>query len=200
MEVSLFSFFFNFDIMTNKLSLNIPDIQTDCILRIEDTSWYDPIMPYVCPTLQVLVPGFKDCVEFNSTTVPIVVEKGFIFNLNACELKLQSGQCGVLFNELPDGVYVIKYSISPNEQLYVEYNHLRITAIKKQLKAELCKLQLGACEPGAETDAKFKDLMRISGYIDAAKASVEYCLDAEKGMVIFNYAKKLLDAFSCKIF
>lgn len=185
--------------MTNKLSLNIPDIQTDCILRIEDTSWYDPIMPYVCPTLQVLVPGFKDCVEFNESTSK-VVGKGFIFNLNACELKLQSGQCGVLFNEIPDGVYVIKYSISPNEQLYVEYNHLRTTAIKKQLKAELCKLQLGACEPGAEIDARFKDLMRISGYIDAAKASVEYCLDAEKGMVIYNYAKKLLDNYSCKIF
>lgn len=185
--------------MTNKLSLNIPDIQTDCILRIEDTSWYDPIMPYVCPTLQVLVPGFKDCVEFKETS-PKVVGKGFIFNLNACELKLQSGQCGVLFNELPDGVYVVKYSVSPNDQLYVEYNHLRTTAIKKQLKAELCKLQLGACEPGAEIDARFKDLMRISGYIDAAKASVEYCLDAEKGMVIFNYAKKLLDGYSCKLF
>jgi hypothetical protein len=185
--------------MTNKLSLNIPDIQTDCILRVEDTSVYADLMPYQCPTLQVLVPGYKDCVEFNSTS-PKVVGKGFIFNLTACDLELQFSQCGSLYNEVPDGIYVIKYSMSPNEQLYVEYNHLRVTAIRKQLKAELSKLKLGACEPGAEVDAKFKDLMRISGYIDAAKAAAEYGLDAEKGMLIYNYAKKLLDGFTCKLY
>lgn len=184
---------------TNKLALNIPDIMTDCILRVEDLSVYEPLMPYTCPTLQITVPGFNQCVTLNSSTIP-AVGKGFVFNLTACDLQLQTMDCGVEYNVLPDGVYVINYSLSPNDRLYVEYNHLRVTALRKQLRAEWCKLKLSACEPIPETKLKFNDLMEITGYIDAAKAAAEYCLDVKKGMELYNYAKKLLDKFSCKVY
>jgi hypothetical protein len=196
---SLFSIFFKIQNMaTNSLSLNIPDIMTDCVLRIEDTSIYDPLMPYICPTVQVLVPGYKDCVTFNDTTVP-AVGANFILNLSACNLKVQTNRCGDEFYPLPDGIYVIKYALSPHDKMYVEYNHLRVTALRKQLKEEWCKLKLSACEPIPETEDKFNALMEITGYIDAAKAKAEYCLKAEEAMVLYNYAKKLLDKFSCKL-
>lgn len=183
---------------TNSLSLNIPDIMTDCVLRIEDTSIYDPLMPYVCPTVQVLVPGYRDCVTFNDTTIP-AVGKNFIFNLSACNLGVQTSCCGDEFHTIPDGIYVIKYALSPFDKMYVEYNHLRVTTLRKQLKEEWCKLKLSACEPIPETQDNFLALMEITGYIDAAKAKAEYCLDAEQAMVLYNYAKKLLDKYSCKL-
>ena len=123
---------------TNSLSLNIPNIMTDCILRIEDTSIYEPLLPYICPTVQVLVPGYKDCVSFNDTTDPEVV-KGFIFNLSACDLEVQTSNCTTQFDTIPDGIYVIKYALSPFDKMYVEYNHLRVTALRKKLKDEWCK-------------------------------------------------------------
>jgi hypothetical protein len=83
--------------------------------------------------------------------------------------------------------------------MYVEYNHLRVTSLRKKLKDEWCKLKLSACEPIPETKNKFLSLMEITGYIDAAQAKVEYCLDHEQGMVLYNYAKKLLDNYSCKL-
>ena len=183
---------------TNSLSLNIPNIMTDCILRIEDTSVYSTLMPYVCPTVQVLVPGYRDCVTLDDTTVPTVT-KGFIFNLTACDLLIQTSNCGVEFDPLPDGIYVIKYALSPHDKMFVEYNHLRVTALRKKLKEEWCKLKLSACEPIPETKDKFISLMEITGYIDAAQAKAEECLDAEQAMVLYNYAKKLLDKFSCKL-
>lgn len=183
---------------TNSLSLNIPNIMTDCVLRIEDTSVYEPLLPYVCPTVQILVPGYRDCVTFNDTTVP-TVSKGFILNLTACDLKVQTSNCGNEFDSLPDGIYVIKYSMSPNDKMYVEQNHLRVTALRRKLKAEWCKLKLSACEPIPETKDKFLSLMEITGYIDAAQAKAEECLDHEQGMVLYNYAKKLLDSYSCKL-
>jgi hypothetical protein len=183
---------------TNLLSLNIPNIMTDCVFRIEDTSVYNPLMPYVCPTLQVLVPGYRDCVTFNDTTLPTVTQ-GFVFNLTACNLLVQTGNCGIDFDTLPDGVYVIKLSLSPHDKLYVEYNHLRVTQLRKKLKEEWCNLKLSACEPIPDTKNKFISLMEITGYIDAAQAKVEHCLDTEQGMVLYNYAKKLLDNYSCKI-
>jgi hypothetical protein len=184
---------------TNSLSLNIPNIMTDCILRIEDTSVYEPLLPYICPTVQVLVPGYRDCVTFNDTTVP-TVDKGFIFNLTACDLKVQSAHCGTEFDALPDGIYVIKYSMSPNDRMYVEYNHLRVTALRAKLKEQWCNLKLSACEPIPETKEKFLSLMEITGYIDAAQAKAEYCLDHEQAMVLYNYAKKLLDGYCCKLY
>lgn len=184
---------------TNKLILNIPDIMTDCVLRVEDMSVYEPLMPYTCPTLQVTVPGFTNCITFDSSTVPAVA-KGFVFNLTACDLELQTTDCGTEYNTLPDGVYILNYSLSPNDRLYVEYNHLRMTALKKKLREEWCKLKLGACEPTAEIQAKFNELVKITGYLDAAKASAEFCLDIEKAMDLYNYAKKLLDNFTCKLY
>jgi hypothetical protein len=183
---------------TNSLSLNIPNIMTDCVLRIEDTSVYDPLMPYVCPTVQVLVPGYRDCVTFNDTTVPTVTQ-GFIFNLTACNLAIQTQNCGMEFHNLPDGIYVIKYLLSPHDKMYVEYNHLRVTALRRKLKKVWCDLKLSACEPIPETRNKFISLMEITGYIDAAQAKAEECLDHEQGMVLYNYAKKLLDNYSCKL-
>ncbi len=183
---------------TNSLSLNIPNIMTDCILRIEDTSVYDVNMPYVCPTVQVLVPGYKDCITLNDTTVPTVT-KGFIFNLTACNLDIQNSRCGEEFDPLPDGIYVIKLALSPHDKMYVEYNHLRVTALRKKLKEEWCALRLSACEPIPETKNKFLSLMEITGYIDAAQAKAEECLDHDQAMVLYNYAKKLLDGYSCKL-
>ena len=183
---------------TNSLSLNIPNIMTDCVLRIEDTSIYDPLMPYICPTVQVLVPGYNNCITFDNTTIPQVI-KGFIFNLSACDLEIQLVSCGIEFDSIPDGIYVIKYAISPHDKMYVEYNHLRVTALRAKLKQEWCNLKLSACEPIPETSNKFISLMEITGYIDAAQAKAEYCLDAKQAMVLYNYAKKLLDNYSCKL-
>ena len=129
---------------TNKLSLNIPDIMTDCVFRIEDTSVYDKLMPYTCPTVQVMAPGFQDWITFDDTT-PITIGKGFVLNLTACDLQLQFNNCGVEFNALSDGVYTVKYSQSPNDRLFVEYDHLLVTAIKKIWYAKLCELKLSAC-------------------------------------------------------
>ncbi len=181
----------------NLLTLEVPDVMTDCILKIEDLSWYDQLLQYSCPTVQILAPGFTQCVTFNDTTEPTVF-KNFAFNLTACDLGLQIDQCGLEFAIIPDGVYGIKYSISPNDLQYVEINHLRVTSLRKRLKQAWVKLDLGACQPPDQVQKQFDMLMQITGYIDAAKASVEVNLDYNKGMYLYNWAKKLMDKAECK--
>ena len=43
---------------------------------------------------------------------------------------------------IPDGLYIIRYQVSPHDKAYVEYNHLRITNIMKQYYDKLCLLIL----------------------------------------------------------
>ena len=184
------------------LSLEAPDTMNKCILRIVDTSVYNQDIPVKCPKLWVTLPGFKYSVEFNQIDVPgpgnhIVLYPGFRLNLTACDLEVQSDQCGTVYNDLPDGIYSIKYSVSPNELVYVEYNHMRITKALTKYQAILCDLDLAACDPPTSVKDKLNQLRLIRMYLDAAKAQVEYCHQAKKGMELYNYAMKLLDKLNC---
>lgn len=172
------------------LSLEVPTTMNNCILPINDTSVYSPLIPITCETLNVTVPGF-------SYSNQIDVTSGFSQILTACDLQLQSAGCGETYLPLPDGVYIIKYSVSPNDLVYVEYNHLRITQALIRYNKALCDLDLAACDPPAKIKEKLEKLRLIKMYLEAAKAKVEYCHEPQKGMSLYNYAIKLLNKFEC---
>lgn len=173
------------------LSLEVPTVINSCILSINDTSVYSSIVPITCSTLNVTVPGFAYSCQFDVTP-------GFNQILTACDLQLQTQQCGEVYANLPDGIYIIKYSVSPNEVVYVEYNHLRITQALIRYNKALCDLDLAACEPSEKVQQRLEKLRMIKMYLDAAKAKVEFCHEPQKGMSLYNYALKLLNKFDCK--
>ncbi len=178
--------------MNHLLSLDIPDTSNCCILRIVDTSVYNSDITLKCGQLQVMAPGFATG-QFIDNIYP-----NFTVNLTACDLKIQTIKCGTDFNSLPDGIYVVKWSVSPNDMVYVEYDHLRITAALTKLNKLYCDLDLGACEPSVSNKAKLAKLTEIREDLYAAKAKVEYCKEAKKGMELYKYAMKLIDKMNCK--
>ena len=180
----------------HKLSLEALDVMNDCVLRIVDTSVYSTIVPVDCPILEITLPGFKYSIQFGETTTPAIAP-GFMLNLTACDLELQFDNCGSAFSAFPDGIYVIKYSVAPNDQVYVEYNHLRITKALNCYNKVLCELDVAACDPISETKQKLMDLRLVKMYLEAAKAKVEVCHDPIKGMELYTYAMKLLSKFDC---
>jgi hypothetical protein len=183
--------------MKHALSLIIADTMNDWSLTIQDSSIYAALIPVSCPTLQVLAPGFIKAATFTEDT-PVFVQQEFVLNLSACNLDLQSTNCGTIFDCLPDGIYVIRYSISPNEIVYVEYNHLRITQALKQWNTYMCELELAPCDPPADKKVRLNELMEIKSYLEAAKNMVEFCHKASKGMDLYNYALKRLRKMNCQ--
>lgn len=175
------------------LSLEAPDTLNKCILRIVDTSVYNPLSPVLCPTLQVTLPGFSTPAVF----LEPISNPGFMLNLTACDLGVQSVSCGTVFNDLPDGIYILRYSNSPNDLVYVDYNHLRITKALWKYNNILCDLDIAACDPPEIVKKKMAMLTMIRMYLDAAKAQVEVCHKPSKGMELYNYAVKLLDKMNC---
>lgn len=173
------------------LSLEVPTVMNPCILSINDTSVYSNLVPVTCETLNVTVPGFSHSVQIDVTA-------GFNQILTACDLQLQSTGCGQTYANIPDGIYIIKYSVSPNDLVYVEYNHLRITQALIKYNKAMCNLDLAACEPTEKVQEKLNRLRMIRMYLDAAKAKVEFCHEPQKGMTLYNYAIKLLNKFDCK--
>ena len=181
------------------LSLEVPQVMNECILKILDTSAYqtlDPNIPIVCPTLNVTVPGFGYSNQIEGTAMTNFVNTGHI-TLTACDLQLQNSGCGTIYNNLPDGIYIIKYSVSPNDTIYVEYNHMRIThALNKYYKI-LCDVDVAACDPPYIIKNELEALRLIFMYLQASKSKVEFCHEPQKGMSLYNYALKLLNKLSC---
>lgn len=173
--------------------LEAPDTMNKCILRVVDVSVYNPLTPPVCPRLLITPPGWSIPISFDDSQI----QPGFSLNLTACDLEMQTQGCGTNYNDLPDGIYIIKYSVSPNDIVYVEYNHLRITNALHMVQCILCFLDLGTCDPPAEIKAKMDQLTLIRRYLDAAKAAVEFCHEPKKGMELYRYSIKLLNKLAC---
>lgn len=172
------------------LSLEVPTVMNSCIMRVVDTSVYSSLIDVNCSYLNITVPGFE-------WSTQIDVEENFTKTLTACDLQLQKEGCGTTYQNLPDGVYVIKYSVSPNETVYVTYNHLRITNALIRYNKILCEVDVADCDPPADIKKKLEQLRLIRMYLDAAKAKVEYCHEPQKGMTLYNYASKLLNKLNC---
>ena len=173
------------------LSLEVPTVMNSCILKIFDTSVYTNLLPITCPTINITVPGF----DFANQ---ITVTANFFETFTACDLQLQTTDCGIRYVEIPDGIYIIKYSVSPNDQVYVEYNHMRITKALIRYNKALCNVDLSDCTPSAKNQKRLTELALIKSYLEAAKAKVEFCHEPQKGMTLYNYALRLLDKLECK--
>lgn len=176
---------------THKLALDIPDTLNECVFKVWDSSSYSDTLGTECPKLEVTLPGFQ------LPSVITSLKPGFAVNLNACELGIQVYNCGVQFNPLPDGVYVVRLSYSPNDQLYVEYNSLRITCALNQINKILCCLDLAACQPVQPTKDQIHELKELEIMLQGAKANVDYCHHPKKGMAMYNYVVGRLTKLAC---
>lgn len=174
--------------MESKLSLQFYEDFNSGALTIIDRSLYNEDIAVSCERLLITLPGFKH---------PITIENvvaGFNTAFNAQDFKLvnyATCNCGMM--DLVDGLYIINYSICPNDDIYVEYNYLRQTKTYKKLFKKLCSLQLLGCESGIKTNDLIKKLERIEFYLRAAKAYVEECNAPQRGLELQNYANELLD-------
>lgn len=174
------------------LSLDIPDTTNSCIIRIVDTSIYDPNVPVECPSLEITPPGFFQAYSYLS------LNQGFTVNLSQCDIGLQVYNCDLVKNPYSDGVYIIRYSVSPNDRVYVEYNHLRITKALKRFDSILCCLQVKGCAPDSELTTALREVQLLMTMLKAAKANVEFCHHPGKGMDIYNYVMTRLNKLACK--
>ncbi len=172
----------------HQLSLEVPDTNNCSVFRIFDTSIYDEHVPVTCGTLAITSPGYNQ-------PVSIEVLPHFNLVLNGCTLGIQTSGCGTTSQRLPDGIYTIRYSVSPNSEVFVEYHYLRICQTNNKYFNELCKVELAACEPEPDIKEQLDELRLIKSFIDAAKAKVEQCDDLQQGMDLFMYAQKRLHKF-----
>ena len=176
------------------LALDIPDTACENILKIWDASVYGQGLDVDCPRLDIYMPGFSYPLYYTTDATlipPTILEPGFQKNFSTNDLGITHPDTSPP-GTFPDGLYTIQYSVSPNEEVYVRYYHLRVTKLVNAYNEEICKIQMAACEATSEQQDRMKDLRYIKMYIDAAKAKAEYCHAPKQAVEMYEYAKKLL--------
>ncbi len=175
------------------LGLNVGCTANEGVLLLEDISFYDSSLPVSCCELQILSPGF---------VVPVVLEvsANFHLTLNACWLGiLSSVNCSDGCPKLDDGIYHLRYSVSPSSLVFVEYNYLRTTRAINRLNELLCKLPLQCALPGEELLTDLTNINLIHEYLIAAKTFVEEQNKPADGINMYRYAVSLIDKMDkCK--
>ena len=179
--------------MVSNLSLDIEN-KGDCtFFRITDSSYYNPNLPVTCGHLNIKTPGCATPVEFE-------VEPYFSSVFNSVNLKLQTGTLNDCINYLPDGIYYIKYSINPNDKIYVEYNFLQNCAQYEKYITLVCKMYSEKCNyTTKEYNIKVAELENIKEMITSAKYLVEFCGNPEAGVCLYNEANELIKNFKTNV-
>jgi len=175
--------------MISQLFLDFPNIKNTKVLRISDSSQYNESIDVTCGQLLITPPGFSYPAGFN-------VDPYFSVVFNTASLGL-SGTCPTCeLSDLPDGIYIVYYSISPNEILNVEYNHMRIALLEKTYAELLCSLYAreGTFKT-EEFEQQLKTLKKIKRQMDACVILVEEKHLNEKGIELYQKVEKDLNKY-----
>jgi len=169
----------------HSLSIEIPQVVNPYVLSIWDNSVYSINLPVTCARLDVLLPGFTQPVYVSTTS-------GFRVNLDAHNLGLVLPDSDDKIM-LPDGVYNVAYSVSPNDIMKVEYYHMRTTRIMHDYYILLGKQVFNECDD--TKNEKLSELHQIRMFIETAKAKAEVLHAPGEAVEMLAYAQRLLSKF-----
>ena len=184
------------------LSLEVPAVSNCEVFNITDSSQYCKNLLVDCPQIEITPPGFSapKLIKVDITKSSSGEWNNFgTVNFNACNLGLTTQDCTSTRSIIADGIYIIKYSVSPHDKVYVEYNHLRTSGILTEYYNKLCSLQAQPCEPSSDRVHVLAEMKYIRSLIDAAKAKVEYCNSPNEGIELYNFAHSKLKKITCDV-
>lgn len=174
------------------LQLNFPDCPVEGVFLIDDISIYDSStngtnLPIECGNLQITPPGYN-------VPLSLEVKHGSDLVLNACAMGiLNSSSCTNSCPALPDGLWNIRYSVAPNNLVYVEYKILRIVQAINRYHDLLCRVGLTPCLPDIEIRQELNSLNIIHNYLLSSKMTVENKHQFSDGVNQYNFAIELMD-------
>lgn len=175
------------------LQIEIGQTYNEGVLLLRDISIYTPLIPVSNQSLQITPPGFAVPTVINTTV------QNFNFVLNACALGIiNSTGCSDKCPNIPDGIYGIYYSISPNTDVFVGYQYMRIVSALNRLNGLLCKLSLPNCLPSQELTYEINNINLIRNYLFSAQTNINDLHEFTNGMNQYRYAIELMNKMATR--
>jgi hypothetical protein len=148
-------------------------------LGIADASTY-PTTPVYSPTIEISVPGFdKVSLPFNRNDFTVYTSA--ILGIT---------EVGDPILPLPDGVYIIRYSVSPAYINYVEKSIMRVEQLQEKFDEAFMHLDMMECDKAIKAQAKV-DLNTIYFFIQGSIAAANNCAINEANKLYVTAGKML---------
>lgn len=153
-------------------------------LGVADASTYPTNPPVVnSPTIEIDIPTIGNVV------LPFLVEDFNIFTSSTLGLT----PVGDPLTTLPDGVYTLKYSVSPAYENFVIKNIMRTELIQQKFDEAFMKLDMMECDRAIKTQQKV-NLDTIQYFIQGAISAANKCATAEANK-LYTKANYMLNSF-----
>lgn len=164
-----------------KLDILVVPTYNTLTLGIADASTY--VTTPSAPTIEITIPGF------GIVTLPFVPNDFNIFNSTSLGIT----SVGDPLLPLPDGVYYLKYSISPAYVNYVEKTIIRVETLQERFDAAFMKLDMMQCDLAIKTQQKVT-LNSIYFFIQGSIAAANNCA-VETSNKLYAQASNMLNNF-----
>jgi hypothetical protein len=160
----------------------------------------------VVPTYNAKTLGIADASTYNGIpsassieiTVPALGQVVLPFNYNSFNVfnstSLGLSDVGQPLIPLPDGVYLLKYSIAPAYLYSVEKSIIRVDQLQEKFDSAFMKLDMMECDMAIKTQQKVT-LSSINFFIQGAIAAANNCAIAEANK-LYAQANRMLDNFN----
>ena len=163
------------------LVINTYNAQT---LGVADTSIYDTDPPVVvAPTMTITIPGFSTPVN-----IPFIPNDFNVYNSATLGLSVYP-----TLLPLPDGIYNLKYTVTPAYTYNVEKNFMRIDQIQEKYDKAFMKLDMMECDNAIRTQSKVT-LSSIYFMIQGSVAAANNCA-VDTANKLYVQADRMLDNF-----
>lgn len=166
---------------TLKLDILVLPTYNKMLLGIADASTY--VTPPVNPTIEITVPSF------GTVVLPFTENDYNLFNSESLGITAT----GAALVPLPDGIYKLKYSISPAATNFVEKTILRVDQLQEKFDEAFMKLDMMECDKAIKTQSKV-DLNTIYFFIQGAIAAANNCA-LDTATKLYDQAQKMLNNF-----
>lgn len=166
------------------LDIDVTDTHNKLTIGILDISNYPTGLPVSNATLEISPPGFNRTTQIFTPRALNILNSNIAGITNSCTTKQ--------LIPLPDGIWKLRYSIKPNDTVFIERVFLRTTLLN--CKYQDCFIKAYTSEKYNITNKeKILDIhLLIEGAICAANEH-----NLELSMLLYNKASELLD-FYCK--
>lgn len=168
---------------TLKLDILVIPTYNTLLLGVADASTYPTDPPSVLdPTIEINVPNF------GTVFLPFVPNELNVFN--SSNLGITSAGTN---DPLPDGIYYLKYTVTPAYENFVEKSIMRVDRLQEKFDEAFMKLDMMECDRALKAQAK-TELTTISFFINGAMAAANNCATVEANK-LYLQADKLLTNF-----
>ena len=153
-------------------------------IGIADASTYPTNPPVVvAPTIEITVPSSGKVI------LPFAVQDFNIFNSTTLEIT----SIGEPLLPLPDGIYNLRYSVTPSYINFVEKSIMRVDRLQEKYDEAFMKLDMMECDRAIKTQQKV-ELTSIYFFIQGSIAAANNCAVAEANK-LYTQANTMLNNF-----